>query len=135
MEQSVSQLFSLEVLSNISQNILSCYLETNILEITLFRVISILRFQRQILIQLLVSTVFSKHTDNHTMWFSTYIYIYIYIYIYSKGCPENCTRGKLPPVQGQGLVQDQRWNQGWGAIFLGGKSIILKLENHGLNYG
>ena len=75
---------------------LSCYLEANILEITLFRVISIIRFQRQILIQLLVSTVFSKHTDNHTMWLSTYIY--------TKECPENCPRGKLSPGQGQGLV-------------------------------
>ena len=28
---------------------------------------------------------------------------------------ENCP----PPSQGQGLVQDQRQNQGWGAIFLG----------------
>ena len=29
-------------------------------------------------------------------------------------------RGKLPPGQGQGLAYDQRQNQGWGAIFLGG---------------
>ena len=35
-------------------------------------------------------------------------------------CPENFPQGKLPPGQGQGLVQDQRQNQGWGVIFLGG---------------
>ena len=46
---------------------------------------------------------------------------------YSFGRPENCPRGKLPPSQGQGQVQDQHQNQGWGAIFLGAIFLALSL--------
>ena len=49
-----------------------------------------------------------------------FVFSLIYYAISLLRCPKKCPRGKLPHGQGQGLVYDQRQNQGWWAIFLGG---------------